>query len=31
MTTESKSRDNTQILLWVGVAIVLLGVIYFTL
>ncbi len=31
MTTESKSQGTNQILLWVGVAVVLLAVIYFTL
>jgi hypothetical protein len=32
MTTESKSQSSTnQILLWVGMAIVLLGVMYFAL
>ncbi len=29
MTTESKSQSTNQILLWVGVAIVVLAVVYF--
>jgi len=31
MTTESKSRSDNQILIWVGVAIVVLAVLYFML
>jgi len=31
MTAETKSQSTNQILIWVGVAIVVLGVIYFVL
>jgi hypothetical protein len=31
MTTESRSQGTNQILIWVGVAVVVLAIIYFTI